>query len=245
MKEWACMAKLLKLLINETEARVSRNEPVGYIFDLDSTLFCVSPRTEYILKTFGKKKDIQEQFPKAAHQLEKISSSQTDWGIRSMLKRYGIVGTLSFFEKAREFWVQEFFSSNFIFKDTPYKGALEFVKKVHSIGAEVRYLTGRDEVRMKEGTLKQLEQFELPLSQADFLHMKPDTTWDDVEFKLSLLSKINVDLKNYTYFENEPVIINRVRVQHPHLSIVFADTVHSGREEVSEELPRVGFDWEE
>ncbi len=235
-------------VLNETLEKAHRLLKQGvtprFVFDLDSTLFCVSPRTEFILRKFAQEAHIQDQFPEAAAKLQSIKATPSDWGIKTVLNRHGIKETLQFFEAAREYWIQHFFSSHHLDQDTPYPGAVKFVNHVHNQGVEVYYLTGRDRQRMEAGTLKSLAYHGFPLKSPDCLRMKPDTSVEDTLYKLQVFSEwSDLDLSKVWFFENEPVIINKVAEKFPEIQIVYMHSVNSGREQAPEHLPRIRFEW--
>ena len=115
------------------------------IFDLDSTLFDVSPRTQAILDTFLKLPHVQEQHPKEYSLLRTVQIQSGDWGLRQPLEKMGFQSTPDFHKTLREYWRQHFFSSQFLHHDQPYVGAIEYVTALQDIGAQIYYLTGRDQ----------------------------------------------------------------------------------------------------
>ena len=107
------------------------------LFDLDSTLFCVSHRTQKILRDFADQKEHQNQFPKECLQLSQIETTQADWGIRQALDRAGIRSTASFFFELRKYWTQHFFSNHYLYVDQPYEGAVDYVHRVKKGGHQI------------------------------------------------------------------------------------------------------------
>jgi len=59
------------------------------IFDLDSTLFDVSHRTQAILNDFIKLPDIYKNFKQEVHFLSQQKIKSTDWGLHQPLERAG------------------------------------------------------------------------------------------------------------------------------------------------------------
>lgn len=230
---------LLKEILSQIRIAKAQNLQPQTIFDLDSTLFCVSPRTQVILRELALDDELLTRFPEATPALAQVEVSAKDWGIRSALIRHQIVATLDFFETLRAKWSERFFSSHYLHHDLPYPGAVEFVKAVGEAGAKVYYLTGRDRPRMEQGTLAVLHKLGLPLVNSEHLKMKSDTKRHDAEFKRDSLRALNVDQRPSWFFENEPVIINLVRPAFPTLKIILVDSVHSGREVAPEDLPSV------
>ena len=231
-------------VLNRARILLKQEKTPRFVFDLDSTLFCVSPRSEFILRNFGREQHIIDNHPQAAEALQSIESQPTDWGIKTMLNRHGVKETLQFFEAAREYWIQNFFSSHHLEQDKPYPGAVEFVNHVHDMGIEVHYLTGRDRKRMEAGTLRSLAQHGFPLQDENSLNMKPDNSVEDTLYKLDVFSSwANLDLSRIFFFENESVIINRVIEKFPEITVICMDSVDSGREQAPDHIPKIRFEW--
>lgn len=223
------------------QAKKSRGLDV--VFDLDSTLFCVSTRTQAILRHLSEDEDLKRLFPEPTSRLKNVRTDKMDWGLRAVLSREQIMATIDFFDQLRMKWSDLFFSSEFLLHDEPYVGAVEYVKALDAAGANVYYLTGRDRVRMGEGTLASLRQHGFPLLSESALHMKPDAKRHDADFKKDKLLELNFNPSTCWFFENEPVIINLVRRHLPDLPIVYMKSVHSGREEVGGGFPCIGMEY--
>lgn len=222
----------------------AQEDDLWVIFDLDSTLFNVSHRTQSILRSLAEHPEFLEDYPEEAVLLKKIEISDRDWGIRSALERAKIRGTIGFFERIRSYWVEHFFSNGFLHVDRPYKGALEFVQELDKAGAHIQYLTGRDQERMGEGSLASLKQWGFPLHDDADLILKPDKSMDDAEFKKDYFLKIHEEHENLWLFENEPRIIHLIRKHCPAVQIVFMDSVHSGRALPPSDLPVISLGYE-
>jgi hypothetical protein len=213
------------------------------IFDLDSTLFCVSPRSQFILRELAGDLQLMERYPLGTPHLAQVVVTANDWGIRPALSRGKVVGTIDFFEEIRKRWSERFFSSDYLHLDEPYPGAVDYLSLLEQKGVAIHYLTGRDEPRMRAGTLKALCDWKFPLASAEHLHMKPSSERHDAEFKKDRLERLNLPADVTWFFENEPVIINLVRRALPSIKIVFMDSVHSGREQAPGDLPRIGMSY--
>ncbi|MCB0407001.1 MAG: hypothetical protein KDD34_02290 [Bdellovibrionales bacterium] len=234
---------VLDNVLNRAKACLASKQTCTFIFDLDSTLFCVSPRTEKILKNFANQNHIKTKYPDAAHKMRSLSATPNDWGIKTILNRHDIKETLGFFEAVREYWIEQFFSNHHLNEDTPYPGAIEFVKYASDLGIEIQYLTGRDRIRMETGTLTSLAQYGLPLKKSSFLNMKPDKSYDDSDYKVDFFKHYSGDLSHCWFFENEPFIIHQVKRTVPELNIIFMNSVHSGRANPPPEIPHIHFEW--
>lgn len=212
---------------------------VQIFFDLDSTLFNVSHRTQAILRDFANTPKMQELYPAECEKLKTIRVLDDDWGIRTVLERSQIQSELRFFESVREFWMNHFFSNRYLIHDQPYEGAVEFVRQLKSQGADIAYLTGRDRPRMETGTVESLRKWNFPLETPEQqLFMKPSAYMNDGEFKRDFMLQADKNSPSELWlFENEPVIIDLLIKNVPRLKIVFMDTVHSGRAEPPTGLP--------
>lgn len=235
------MENVLQRILSSVEERALNDERMLVVFDLDSTIFDVSYRIHHILREFAQREEIRREYRFEAEKLEQLELHEKDWGIRTALERMGVTADKeSFFRKVYEYWRQEFFSNSHLHLDQPYPGAVEYVQNLYRAGAEIMYLTARDINRMGTGTEASLLQWKLPFQQPlTSLVMKPEASIEDADFKQDHLQKLDGKYPEIWFFENEPVIINRVHRTCPHVQIVFMDSVHSGREEVPEHVDRI------
>lgn len=214
--------------------------PLLAVFDLDSTLFEVSPRTQVILREFATHNETKRRYPREAIELEQIIIHPIDWGIRPPLERSQIRSTLDFFETLRTFWVERFFSSDYLQHDVLYEGALEFVQELHEAGATIKYLTGRDHERMGRGTLEVLGQWNFPVQNPhSHVILKPHQSLEDAAYKVERLINLSSRYEEIWFFENEPVIIHEVISKVPKVKVIFVDTIHSGKAETPVDLPSI------
>lgn len=221
----------------------AKKAKVAVVFDLDSTLFCVGPRTQMILRELGADPEFERAHASEAAVLREIEILPSDWGIREALIRAKLSSTLDFFEKVRLHWRSKFFSSSHLHHDELYPSAKEFVCHLNSLGAEVLYLTGRSEGAMHEGTRRELVRHGFPLLSDAHLLMKPSDVMADEGFKATVLKQIVKDYDHVWFFENEPLIIHLVRDQVPQVRIVFIDSIHAGRAEKPLGLPTLRPDY--
>lgn len=218
-------------------------EKVAVVFDLDSTLFCVSPRTQAILRKLGNEKEFSENYSEASKILRDVEVLPTDWGIRSALERHKFVADMSLIKTVRNFWRDHFFSNHFLDHDTIYPSANEYVTHLHQLGADILYLTGRNEGSMKTGTIKMLQRWGFPYFSDSKLFMKPSDVQTDEGFKAKVLEDLVRKYAHVWFFENEPVIIEQVRKLVPKVRIVFVNSVHSGRGTAPTDLPTIGMSY--
>lgn len=198
------------------------------VFDLDSTLFNVSPRSEKILHEFAL--DHKEE------NLLNLKILHTDWGIFETLLRAGYVldSNEALLQKLKLEWRQKFFSNRYLHYDVPYKGAVRFVQNLEQKNKSLFYLTGRDVHRMSDGTSEVLNKWGFP-SRSELIHLKPHKDLNDEYFKLDWLCNLQeVNPKSKIYlFENEPVNINLVGNKLDTVTLVYMNTTHSRIENVN------------
>ncbi len=236
---------LRKILLQIRELH-RKNTRSLVVYDLDSTLYDVSPRLERILFEFAQIPDFQKQFPEQVALFKNIQTLRHDWGISNALQRAGLDGHHLEFQKAvHQFWHQHFFSNNYLKYDLPYEGAVDFVKATHRAGAEIVYLTGRDSHRMLEGTMKSLQSCDFPLSveRKAQLVLKPEKGMNDAQFKKDwfkhYLEEHQIQSSHVWFFENEPQNLDLVQRAFPEMNLVFLNTTHAGVLNAPVDLPKI------
>ena len=198
------------------------------VFDLDSTLFCVSPRSEAILRELALEPVFRAQFPDAASVLSSISVRPEEYGVKSALLRSGLVPSLELMIAVRDYWRLKFFANSHLHHDLIYPGAEKFVHRVFAAGASVYYLTGRCEEKMRVGTMAALAEWKFPDIPVDRVIMKGSLDVTDESYKETRLRELALKHDRIWLFENEPVIIHKVRRALPDIHIVYMDSAHSG-----------------
>ncbi|MCC6278823.1 MAG: HAD family hydrolase [Oligoflexia bacterium] len=235
-------ASLLRGLLTEFgDAAQSGQRPI-VIFDLDSTLYDVSPRIAKILHSFAVLPEVKLHHPEASKLLLQVTPQPTDYGIRRTLERYGFTPpSEAFVQQLVDYWKKLFFGNDYLKHDRPYEGALDFVLEAQKLGAEVLYLTGRDAPRMKQGTISSLIEHGFPLKEnLENLHLKPHTETDDAEFKRQFFAAWPRDQRPVWFFENEPINIHLALGALPSLKPIFVNTVHSQRHpEPEDHVPQI------
>lgn len=203
------------------------------VFDLDSTLFNVSTRTQKILSEFAEQ-----------HQVERLKNVEVfheDWGIKEAVMRAGLTleNDIEILKKLRDFWSERFFTSEYLHFDVPYEGAITFVQELAEAGCEINYLTGRDQKRMYKGSLEVLKKWGFPVDEKH-LFLKPSKEQDDELFKDEWFKKLNhSDYKKIFFFENEPVNVNAIISSCPEVEIIFLDTTHARKQEVTNPVKKI------
>lgn len=203
------------------------------VFDLDSTLFNVSTRTQKILSEYAE-----------LHNIDRLRSVEVyveDWGIKEALLRagYSAEDDIEMLKSLRDFWSERFFSSEYLHYDVPYPGAISFVQELAETGCQICYLTGRDNRRMRKGTVEVLKKWNFPF-QDENLYLKPEKTQDDELYKYDWFTKLDRgSYEKIFFFENEPVNVNAIVDSHPEVEIIFLDTTHARKQEVCTSIRRI------
>ena len=200
---------------------------VAAVFDLDSTLFCMKHRTEAILKGFVK----ERAPPSAKAKLADLTVTERDWSVEEVFSRYGLSPEDPVTKAARSYWNNRFFTNEFLLKwDRPYPGAADYVRRMEKAGAAVFYLTGRSRRSMGEGSLVSLRKWGFPLQNPARLILKGKADDDDALYKSGELAKIQERHKFIVFFENEPIILNRVEKVFPKIRLFWMKSAHSRKE---------------
>jgi hypothetical protein len=233
---------LLRQILNKIEELRAQGQKCLAVFDLDSTLFDVSPRLLQILLDFAADPAHQKKFPNQVRLFEGIRTERTDWGIRNALERAGLDGHPSEFQIAiHDYWQARFFANEYLQYDLPYDGAVDFVHQVVNTGADVVYLTGRDVARMGPGSAATMKHWGFPLDNTQTqLILKPHKDLDDAEFKTNWFAALpNGKYSQTWFFENEPVNIHHLRKQLPDVNVIFFDSTHAGKAKAPTDLPAI------
>jgi hypothetical protein len=223
----------MERLISRLDKALNQQKKVTAVFDIDSTIFDVTPRNQEILNLFLHR----EKGLKTKHKLQPF-----EWGIERFLNK-----ELSeeFKKEAKKFWRRHFFSGTFLQSDRPYIGSIDFVKSLRDLGAEILYLTGRDTERMRAGSLKQLKYWKLPLESDEDLFTKPNKGMPDGPYKSMFLEKIIQERPNkeILFFDNEPVVLNHCLFNEvDNYKAFFIDSTHSNRMQPESQWPKISVD---
>lgn len=223
----------LNEILNKARSNAAQNLRTLAVFDLDSTLFNVSTRTQKILHEYAETHSKED--------LKKVEIRKEDWGLKEALFRegYSVEKDLEMLNAIRDFWSARFFSSEYLHYDIPYPGAVSFVQDLADTGCEINYLTGRDQARMGKGSAEVLKKWGFPLTVSN-LFLKPEKTQDDELFKHDWFKKLNhSNYEKIFFFENEPVNVNAILNSCPEVEIIFLDTTHARKQEVTAKLQRI------
>ncbi len=236
------MSDVLKKILLDAKEALDSDERFLAIFDLDSTLYDVKERQRKILQQFADNSEFVAKWPEQSARLRTVDLHSKDFGIREALKRVGfsLDTDNDFLTDVMKYWELWFFHNDFLKHDEPMPGAVEFVRAIEALDADIMYLTGRDVPRMLDGTRKSLAAIGFPIEGDHIqIYLKPEKSLEDAEFKSSVIKKIARGYHKVWLFENEPVILNAVSKTSPDVKMVFLDTCHSGREALREKLDTI------
>lgn len=231
-----------QILLQIKELVATKAQKPLVVFDLDSTLFDVSPRLEKVLIDISQTPEFIKRFPEVNSYFRNIKTLRNDWGFIKVLRRAGVDHDhFELFDYVRDAWIERFFSNEYIHYDVPYEGASFFVKQLHHLGVSIAYLTGRDVQRMEKGSKEVLLKWDFPLNDNSArLVLKPHKDMDDAKFKCDWFKEIAPDQFSKIYlFENEPVNINLIKKELPAIEMVFFDSTHSGKEPPPSEVATI------
>ena len=236
------MPNVLERILKEAHLSKASGKRFLAIFDLDSTLFDLTIRMQQIINSYAQNPLNRSRYPQECKVLDKVGFSHGDWSISEPIQRAGLheADHKAFYADIHAHWVMCFFSNEFLPHDVPVPGAVEFVRELQQLGADIMYLTGRDIERMEIGTQASLREWGFPLDGKHIsLRLKPHHSLDDAAFKLEVIHSLTAVYGNIWLFENEPVNLHLIQKNCPDVGLVFIETAHSGLEAPSELLHRI------
>jgi len=228
LKSQPAYAENFKKAIQTAE---QKKEKSLFVFDMDSTLFCMKYRTQAIIKDCLKDSLFCEQFPEHLNTIRQVEVTERDWSVEEIMSRYGFSRDESFVQAIQKIWKKSFFTNNYLHLDKPYNGCVSFVRHIFQSGAKVYYLTARNRATMYEGTVLSLKFWNFPLENEEHLIMKKQTKMEDAFYKTEHLKKLTQKSDTILFFENEPVILNKVAQTIPQIHLFWMNSTHSRREE--------------
>ncbi|OGQ33551.1 MAG: hypothetical protein A3F16_04880 [Deltaproteobacteria bacterium RIFCSPHIGHO2_12_FULL_43_9] len=213
-------AEALTRIINNSNGR-------KLLFDLDGTLFDVSPRHRAILRSWAINHG--SNFKEGSLIREHVEKP-LPYSIKEAFKIWGLDYTgehEDHYKSLYEYWADHFFSGRFMEHDRVEEGALEFLKRLEKEGLEVFYVSGRFNHCMREGTYHKIIEAGFPLYSDEQLILKIDLSVSDVEFKSNIAKKLG-DVR--ATFDNEPANVVSMEDALPEAIHIFFETVCSSHE---------------
>ena len=216
-------------VLEEVQRRVYILNSSVDILDLDSTLYEVSSRSHQILREWSEANE-SEEFSILRSAFAEMPAHAVGYSIKDTFKNLGFdISVHSHaLESAKKFWQSRFFTSEYLQFDRAYTGAAEFARDIYAQGAQIVYLTGRDEPNMGKGTRSRLLEDGFPLDvPRTSLFMKPQREMDDLLYKRSAADRVQRLGAVVASFENEPLNLVALSDLLPDSMHVFVDTVCS------------------
>ena len=208
-----------------------KKEKSLFVFDVDSTLFCMKYRTQAIIRDCLKDPLFCERFPEYLNTVKQVGVTEKDWAVEEIMSRYGFFKEDPLVLAIQKIWKKSFFTNNYLHLDKPYKGCVSFVQNISQLGARVYYLTARNRATMHEGTVQSLKFWNFPLESEKHLIMKEHTEMEDATYKTEHLKKLIQKSDTILFFENEPVVLNKVAKAIPKIHLFWMNSTHSRKEE--------------
>ncbi|MEZ7890295.1 MAG: HAD family hydrolase [Candidatus Wallbacteria bacterium] len=228
--------EILNEVIAASEKCLAEKQTPVVVFDLDSTLLNNAPRNRAIIEEFAKGEGSKEvDFVKA---VAGMKDEQIAYSLDDTLKNIGITDK-KVLKELKNYWYDRFFTDKYVVLDTAYEGAADYVKKLHSKGIKVVYLTGRDTPDMEKGTIKSLTDCGFPYGDTNaVLLTKPVKQMKDDEYKKTASADILKMGKVIASFDNEPKNVNLFKEVFPGALVVFIETNHNPKAvPVDKEIP--------
>lgn len=203
-------------LLEQSRKKLSQNHLAKrplWIFDIDSTLFCLADRFQHIFFDY-----LRFRHPGPVPALywriaEGLNPAWHRYGIEPCLApafaHWGVADAESVARKLSEqmfpFWYDAFFSERYLERDFAYPEAVNFVREIYNAGIDICYLTGRHAKTMTRGTQESLRALGFPLdSERAFLRMKSNLDESDVGFKARYLRHLGHNYRVLGFMDNEP-----------------------------------------
>lgn len=211
----------------ESRARIrGGGKPVKVIFDLDSTIFDVKPRSLRILKEFAQTKRAHEISSEIAEWSLSLPGFKLLYTMEESARANNIPGgepkAKEYMKEAFRYWLDRFFTHQYVTMDHPTPGAVDYANRIVDAGGTAVYLTGRDWPGMGRGTVAMLEHFGFPVhpSVAEMI-LKPYAGLDDSEFKDEALRELRITSSAVALFDNEPANFHVFEKNFPEAWLVF------------------------
>jgi len=231
------LEKVLDEVVRRNSLAMLEGKKPVVVFDLDSTLYDVSPRTLKIIREWQHSEGLHVQDPILNDRLNAVSANRLGYSLWDTFLNVDINQNLEQLENShaslKKYWGERFFSNEYLKYDVPYPGAKTFVNKVKLAGAEVVFLTGRDEPGMKEGTVSNLKRDGFVTEQENtVLLMKENFKSSDSSHKIKMAPIIRLLGPVVASFENEPQNLVELSRLFPGAMHIFVDTLCSDRESI-------------
>ena len=100
------------------------------------------------------------------------------------------------------------------------------------------YLTARHSQPMLPGTIKSLKALGFPTENIPLV-LKKDLEVSDALYKSREVQSRKNSFSKITFIDNEPVVLNQIKRDHPEVELVWVDSTHSKKENPPEGIPTI------
>lgn len=209
-----------------------KGAPPAWVLDLDSTLFSTAPRTHAIFYEYLR--GLSPQSALGWRLWERLREEGLGYVIPdAFAKALGVprsdAAIQELWQSFLPFWLERFFNGRYLHHDHAYAGAAAWVQKLHQLGHEIVYLTGRDRPRLGGETKLILARDGFPVDARTHLFMKGNREEGDAAYKQRASEVLAARFHVSGLLDNEPenllVFAQRFKTAH----IVFFHSVMSPR----------------
>lgn len=205
-------------------SRAAGKDPI-VVLDLDGTLYNNAHRTLRILQEFAHAQGATR--PRLVAAVDQMSPDMVRYAMSDTLAEAGIADA-SIAEEAHRYWMDRFFTDEYLTYDLPAPGAVEFVHLVHKAGGVPTYLTGRDAPNMLLGTIKALQRDGFPVGTVSTrCILKEDFHTPDHDYKARVIASLRRMGEVVGAFDNEPGLCNLFQDAYPTASVFWLDAPHA------------------
>lgn len=204
--------------------RAAGKEPI-VVLDLDGTLYNNQHRTLRILQEFAHSKGAEA--PELVAAVDGLSPDQVRYAMTDTLEEAGL-RQLDIAKAAHAYWMDRFFTDDYLGYDLPTPGAVAFVHLIHEAGGVPAYLTGRDAPNMLIGTVRALQRDGFPVGTVNTrIILKEDFHTADHEYKARIINSLRRMGEVVGAFDNEPGLCNLFQEAYPDASVFWLDAPHA------------------
>lgn len=215
----------VKAALADLGVRVARGEKVRVAFDIDDTLADTRVRTLTIAKAWDA--------ANGTHHFDRLTLAQVAHNGFDTAMAMGLPGPVE--TAFAEHWEKAFWDGANFVHDAPMAGIVELVKQAKAAGADVVFLTGRNQ-DLESATIAQLKRFGLDATEANVVSKPPHVR--TVPFKASWLEQSAAEGNHLSFFFTESRRdIAGVQGALPNCSTVLLDSAFGGTEPVRGDTP--------
>ncbi len=234
-----------------TKQLVRQGRKPVVVFDLDHTIYEAGSRHKAIMLEFARQNRVR--YSRMEQKVSRWIPDETPYEISGTFDSLGIKEP-SERERAKRFWVDRFFSNDYVAHDKPIAGALAYVNRIKKAGAVIVYLTSRTDELMRPGSIESLRTWGYPAPpEHAILMMKPRAFKKSEDYRRGVNFKGTETIRQsiaahgevVALFDNEPDNVNSMARIFPDALTVFLDTKHSTKPiEVETGIPWIqNFRW--